>query len=215
MESREMPGLIGRKIAMTQVFAEDGRVVPVTVIVAGPCPVVRVRTVEGDGYAAVQLAFGPKPAAKLTRAERGHLQHHKIEPHHVLRELRTAETFQPGAVLDVDIFAPGERVDVIGTSKGRGFQGVVRRHHYKGGPETHGCKTHDMPGSIGASAWPSRVIKGRRLPGHMGMARNTVKNVTVVKIDPERHLLLVRGAVPGGRNSLVVVRKRPDGRKEG
>ena len=210
-----MPGLIGRKIAMTQVFAEDGRVVPVTVIAAGPCPVVCVKTLASDGYAAVQLAFGPKPAAKLPRPERGHLQHHKIEPHQVLRELRTGETFAPGAVLDVSIFTPGERVDVIGTSKGRGFQGVVRRHHYKGGPETHGCKTHDMPGSVGASAWPSRVIKGRRLPGHMGMARCTARNITVVKIDKERHLLLVRGAVPGARNSLVLVRKRPGARKDG
>jgi large subunit ribosomal protein L3 len=211
-----MPGLIGRKIAMTQIFQEDGKVIPVTVLAAGPCPVVRVKTVASDGYSAVQLAYDPVAAGKLTQPARGHLQHHQVEPHRVLREFHTAgEAIEPGAVLDVDIFAPGEMVDVIGRSKGRGFQGVVKRHHYKGGPETHGCKTHDMPGSVGASAWPSRVIKGRRLPGHMGMARCTARNITVVKIDKERHLLLVRGAVPGARNSLVLVRKRPGVRKDG
>ncbi|MFH1143618.1 MAG: 50S ribosomal protein L3 [Candidatus Eisenbacteria bacterium] len=210
-----MPGLIGKKIAMTQIFKEDGTVIPVTVLAVGPCPVVRVKTLASDGYAAVQLAYEPIAAAKLTRPQRGYLEHNKLEMHKVLRELRTEGTFEPGAVLDVTIFEAGERVDVIGCSKGRGFQGVVRRHHYKGGPETHGCKTHDMPGSIGASAWPSRVIKGRRLPGHMGMVRRTAKNVQVVKIDPERHLLLIRGAIPGGRNSLVLVRKRAGSRKEG
>jgi large subunit ribosomal protein L3 len=164
--------------------------------------------VASDGYSAVQLAYDPVAAGKLTQPARGHLQHHQVEPHRVLREFHTAgEAIEPGAVLDVDIFAPGEMVDVIGRSKGRGFQGVVKRHHYKGGPETHGCKTHDMPGSVGASAWPSRV--------NMGMARCTARNITVVKIDKERHLLLVRGAVPGARNSLVLVRKRPGVRKDG
>ncbi len=211
-----MPGLIGRKIAMTQVFQEDGTVVPVTVLAMGPCPVVRVKTRASDGYAAVQMAYDPVKAGKLTKPARGHLERHQVQPHLVLREMRTPEDgLEAGAVLDVNMFAPGEIVDVIGTSKGRGFQGVVRRHNYRGGPETHGCKTHDMPGSIGASAWPSHVIKGRRLPGHMGMARTTVRNLTVVKIDPERNLLLVRGGVPGARHSLVVVRKRASARKDG
>ena len=210
-----MPGLIGRKIAMTQVFEEDGTVVPVTVLAAGPCPVVRVRTEAADGYNAVQLAYDPLPVARINRPEKGHLERHNVAPHRVLRELRTGEAFEPGSVLDVGMFEPGERVDVIGNSKGRGFQGVVKRHNFAGGPETHGCKTHDMPGSIGASAWPSHVIKGRRLPGHMGTTRKTALNLAVVKIDKERNLLLVRGAVPGGRNSLVLVRKRSGERKDG
>jgi large subunit ribosomal protein L3 len=210
-----MPGLIGRKIGMTQVFQEDGTVIPVTVLAMGPCPVVRMKTAESDGYASVQLAFEPILARKLTRSRQGHLKKHGQEPHRFVREFRTAEALAPGAVLDVTLFTPGDRVDVIGTSKGKGFQGVVRRHHFKGGPETHGCKTHDMPGSVGASAWPSHVIKGRRLPGHMGDARRTAINLTVVRIDKDRHLLIVRGAVPGGRNSLVMVRrtKRVAGRK--
>ena len=210
-----MPGLIGRKIGMTQVFKEDGTVVPVTVLAMGPCPVVRMKTAESDGYSAVELAFETVPARKVTRPRVGHLKQHGLEPHRFLREFRTQEPLSPGTVLDVTFFGPGDRVDVIGTSKGKGFQGVVRRHHFKGGPETHGCKTHDMPGSIGASAWPSHVIKGRRLPGHMGDVRRTSSNLTVVQIDKDHNLLIVRGAVPGGRNSLVVVRrtKKAVGRK--
>ena len=202
-----MPGLIGRKIGMTQVFEEDGTAVPVTVLVVGPCPIVQVRTREADGYGAVQLAYDKVLARKLSKPERGHLAKHKLEPHRVLREFRTAETLEPGTVLDVNMFALGDRVDVIGTTKGRGFQGTRKRHGYHGGPATHGCKTHDQPGSIGASAWPSHVIKGRRLPGHMGDVRQTALNLRVVRIDPDRNLLLVRGAVPGGRNGLVIVRK--------
>ncbi len=202
-----MPGLIGRKIAMTQVFGEDGTVVPVTVLAVGPCPVVCVRTEENAGYRAVQLAYDPVAARKLNRPRTGHLKQNHLEPHRVLREFRTVQPVEAGSVLDVTIFQPGERVDVIGTSKGRGFQGVVRRHHFHGGPATHGCKTHDMPGSIGASAWPSHVIKGRRLPGHMGDHRCTAKNLTVVRIDKDRNLLVIKGAVPGARNSLVLVRR--------
>jgi len=210
-----MPGLIGRKIGMTQVFKEDGTVIPVTVLAMGPCPVVRAKTAESDGYSAVELAFETVQARKVTHPRVGHLKKHGLEPHRFLREFRTSEPPAAGTVLDVTLFGPGDRVDVIGTSKGKGFQGVVRRHHYKGGPETHGCKTHDMPGSIGASAWPSHVIKGRRLPGHMGDARRTASNLTVVRIDKDHNLLIVRGAVPGGRNSLVVVRrtKKAVGRK--
>jgi large subunit ribosomal protein L3 len=202
-----MPGLIGRKVGMTQVFAEDGAVTPVTVLEVGPCPVTAVRTAEHDGYSAVQLAFDPVTARKLSRAEVGHCRAAGIEPHRALRELRTAEPPEKGSVLDVSIFAVGERVDVIGTMKGRGFQGVVRRHGYHGGPETHGCKTHDVPGSIGASAWPSHVIKGRRLPGQMGNKRRTAKNLQVVAVDKDRNLLVVKGAVPGARDALVLVRK--------
>jgi large subunit ribosomal protein L3 len=202
-----MPGLIGRKIGMTQVFEESGTAIPVTVLELGPCPVVDVRTAELHGYSAVQLAFDPIPPRKLTKPRLGHLKAHKIEPHRTLREFRTDAPPAQGTVLDVTLFELGETVHVIGTTKGRGFQGVVKRHGYHGGPETHGCKTHDMPGSIGASADPSHVIKGRRLPGHMGDARKTAKNLKVVRIDKERNLLVVRGAVPGARNSLVMVRK--------
>jgi large subunit ribosomal protein L3 len=209
-----MSGLIGRKVGMTQVFQEDGTVIPVTVLAMGPCPVVRTKTVETDGYAAVELAYEPVLARKVSRPRLGHLKQHGLEPHRFLREFRVAEPAAAGTVLDVTLFNPGDRVDVIGTTKGRGFQGVVRRHNYKGGPESHGCKTHDMPGSIGASAWPSHVIKGRRLPGHMGDARHTAANLTVVKIDKDRNLLIVRGAVAGGRNSLVMVRRtKKAGRK--
>jgi large subunit ribosomal protein L3 len=208
-----MPGLIGRKIAMTQVFEENGFVIPVTVLELGPCPVVDVRTQDRDGYSAVQLAFDPVPARKLTRPRQGHLKAHKVEPHRTLREFRTEAPPEQGTVLDVSIFEVGERVSVIGTTKGRGFQGVVKRHGFHGGPETHGCKTHNMPGSIGASADPSHVIKGRRLPGHMGDARKTAKNLKVVQVDKDRNLLVVKGAVPGARNSLVMVRKGQVGEK--
>ncbi len=202
-----MSGLIGRKIAMTQVFEEDGRVIPVTVLEMGPCPVVAVRTAEADGYQAVQLAFEPVPARKLTKPQIGHLKSAGIEPHRTLREFVTAEEHAAGDVLDVTLFAEGDHVDVTGTTKGRGFQGVVKRHGFHGGPETHGCKTHDSPGSIGASATPARVLKGKKMPGHMGNSRKTVKNLKVVRIDKDRNLLVVRGAVPGSRNALVTVRK--------
>ncbi len=207
--------MIGRKIGMTQVFGEDGSVIPVTVLEVGPCPVVAVRTPERDGYKAVQLAFDPVPERKLNKPRLGHLKKHGVGAYRTLREFRTDEEFEPGAVLDVGIFEPGEKVDVVGTTKGRGFQGVVRRHGFHGGPETHGCKTHDAPGSIGASATPSRVIKGKKLPGHMGNARKTIKNLTVVKVDKERNLLIVKGAVPGARNSLVMVRKTGKTEKKG
>ena len=202
-----MAGLIGRKVGMTQIFREDGTVIPVTVLAMGPCPVVRMKTAETDGYSAAELAYEPVQARKVTRPRAGHLKKRGLEPHRFVREFRTAEPLAPGSVLDVTLFQPGDRVDVIGTTKGRGFQGVVKRHKYHGGPETHGCKTHDMPGSIGASAWPSHVIKGRRLPGHMGDARQTTHNLVVVQIDKDHNLLVVRGAVPGGRNALVMVRR--------
>ncbi|MCK4412615.1 MAG: 50S ribosomal protein L3 [Candidatus Eisenbacteria sp.] len=213
-----MPGLIGRKIGMTQIFAENGTAIPVTVVAAGPCPVVQVKTIERDGYAAVQLAYDVVPARKLTRPQLGHLQKREVEPHRVLREFRTEETggeIAAGAVLDVTIFAPGDRIDVVGRTKGRGFQGVVRRHGFHGGPETHGCKTHDQPGSIGASASPARVVKGKKLPGQMGAGRKTIRNLRVVNVDKERNLLVIRGAVPGCRNSLVLVRKIAGETQEG
>ena len=203
-----MLGLIGRKVGMTQVFTEKGSVVPVTVIEAGPCPVVDVRTAEKNGYRAVQLGWGEIKERKLTKPEIGHLKKHGTGLLKHLREFRTdRDDVKAGDTLKVDLFEIGSRVDVIGTSIGRGFQGVVKRHHFRGGPESHGCKTKDMPGSVGASAWPSHVIKGKRLPGQMGNKRITVRNLQVVKIDTDRNLVVLRGSIPGSINGLVVIRQ--------
>ncbi|MDM7915480.1 MAG: 50S ribosomal protein L3 [Candidatus Eisenbacteria bacterium] len=211
-----MLGLIGRKVGMTQVFLENGAAVPVTVIVAGPCSVVEVRTAEKHGYSALQLGWGDVKETKLTKAEIGHLKSHGCGPVRHLREFRTESgEYKPGDKLTVDLFEVGSRVDVIGTSIGRGFQGVVKRHHFRGGPESHGCKTKDMPGSIGASAWPSHVIKGKRLPGQMGNKRITTKNLQVVRVDKDRNLVVLRGCVPGAINSLVQLRIAGKGRKKG
>ena len=210
-----MLGLIGRKIGMTQVFLEDGEAVPVTVIEAGPCPIVDVRTPEKNGYRAIQLGWGEVLERKLTKPRIGHFKSRGLTPLKFLREFRTNRAdLKQGDMLSVDLFEVGTKVDVIGTSIGRGFQGVVKRHHFRGGPASHGCKTKDMPGSVGASAWPSHVIKGKKLPGHMGDARATVKNLTVVRIDKDRNLMVVRGAIPGSVNSLVLVRAAGKGSKE-
>ncbi len=203
-----MLGLIGRKVGMTQVFTDKGAVVPVTVIEAGPCRVVDVRTVEKNGYRAVQLGWGEVKERKLSKAEVGHLKTHGAPLCKHLREFRTErDDMKAGDTLKVDLFEIGSRVDVIGTSIGRGFQGVVKRHHFRGGPESHGCKTKDMPGSVGASAWPSHVVKGKRLPGQMGNKRITVRNLEVVRIDTDRNLVILKGAIPGSINGLVVVRQ--------
>jgi large subunit ribosomal protein L3 len=215
VEERAMPGLIGRKIGMTQIFEENGAAVPVTVLEVGPCPVVEMRTPERHGYHAVQLAFDPLSARKLNKPAQGHLKAHGVEPHRILREFRTSETFERGTVLDVSLFEVGDRVRVIGTTKGRGFQGVVKRHGFHGGRETHGCKTHDSPGSMGQSAYPSHVFKGKKLPGHMGNTRKTIKSLKVVRVDKDRNLLVVKGAVPGGRNSLIMVQKTGRTEKKG
>jgi len=203
------PGIIGRKIGMTQLFREDGEIV-VTAIEAGPCFVTQVKTKEKDGYNAIQLGFGE--AKRLNSPERGHLKGIGLLKH--LREFRVEDvsSFTPGQKVDVDIFKPGDLVDVTGTSKGRGFAGVVKRHHFAGGPKTHGqSDRHRAPGSVGATTFPGRVLKGMRMAGHMGNARVTVRNLRVVDVDPARHLLLVEGAVPGGRNGLLLIRKATKG----
>ena len=203
-----MLGLIGKKIGMTQLFSEKGHVIPVTVLEAGPCRVVQVKSMENDGYAAAQLGFETVAERKLPKPERGHLVRHGSGALKHLREFRLeagAAELKTGDTLDVTQFEVGARVDVVSTSKGHGFQGVVKRHHFTGGRETHGSKTNDLPGSIGSSAWPSHVWKGKRLPGQMGNKRITAQNLEVVKIDQDRNLLLVRGAVPGGSNTLVVI----------
>jgi len=191
---------------MTQVF-DQNRLTPVTVIEAGPCRVVVVKTKERDGYEAVQLSFGEVKESKLSKAELGHLKKNKAPASRVLREFKKDGEPTVGQSVTVDMFKKGDWVDVIGVSKGKGFQGVVRRHHYAGGPESHGSMFHRHPGSIGASSYPSRVWKGKALPGHMGDERVTTQRLKVVESRPDEHLLFVRGAIPGAANGIVVIRK--------
>ena len=201
-----MAALIGKKLGMTQVFTEDGTRVPVTVIEAGPCPVTAVRSPERDGYDAVQLAFGEAPEHKLTKAELGHLKKSGAGPARTLVEFRDAAEHQVGEVLTVEQFEPGQRVKVSGVAVGKGFQGTVRRHNFRRGPVSHGSHNIRAPGAIGASADPARVFKGMKMPGRMGGRRSTQRRLEVVEIDPQRNLLLVKGAVPGPRNGTVEVR---------
>ncbi len=203
-----MKGIVGRKIGMTQVFdQETGRLVPVTVIQAGPCPVVAVRTTDVDGYDAVQLAWEEAPERKLTKPELGHLKENGVGPHRKLVEIRGPHELTPGETVTVEAFEPGEKVKVTGISIGKGFQGTVKRHNFGRGPVTHGSHNIRKPGSVGASATPSRVFKGVRMAGRMGGRRATQVALTVVDRDPEQNLLLVRGSVPGHRNATVVVRE--------
>jgi large subunit ribosomal protein L3 len=207
-----MSGIIGKKLGMTQIFEENGIVVPVTVIEAGPCPVVQVRTAEREGYAAVQLGFGAKKEIRATRAEKGHAAKAGLEvAPAVLREFRVAAAESPavGESITVERFETGGKVKITGTTKGRGFQGVVKRHGFSGGRASHGAtRIHRAPGSIGAGTNPSRVIKGKRMPGHMGHAQRTVLNLRVAKVDAERNLLYVRGAVPGPNGGYVFITKQ-------
>jgi large subunit ribosomal protein L3 len=200
-------GIIGTKLGMTQLFdQESGIVTPVTVIEAGPCPVVQVKTAETDGYGAVQLAFGAVKERKLSRPETGHLKHAGISPHRHLVEFRGAEGLSVGDTVTVESFQPGESVKVSGRSKGKGFAGTIKRHNFASGPKSHGSHNVRAPGSIGASAWPARVMKGIRGPGQMGNKRITQKGLEIVEIRPADNLLMVRGAVPGPRNGVVEVR---------
>jgi large subunit ribosomal protein L3 len=205
-----MSGIIGRKLGMTQIFDESGAVVPVTVIEAGPCPVVQVRTEDKDGYAAVQLGFGAQKDSRATRAEKGHATKAGLETApRVLKEFRFDDAPAVGESVTVDGFQSGIRVKVTGVTKGRGFQGVMKRHGFGGGRASHGAtRVHRAPGSIGAGTNPSRVIKGKKMPGHMGHAQQTVRNLLVAKVDAERNLLYVRGAVPGPVNGVVFVTKQ-------
>ena len=204
-----MDAIIGRKLGMTQLFAEDGTATPVTVIEAGPCPVVQVRPAREGAPARVQLGFGTARAKRSTKAERGHAAKAGLEAApRVLREFPArGDAPERGAVVTVAAFAAGERVKVTGVSNGRGFQGVVHRHHFGGGPATHGNTRFRKPGSVGAGTDPSRVIKGKRMPGHMGAERSTEINLLVAKVDGERNLLYVRGAVPGPMRGIVTVSK--------
>ena len=208
-------GIIGRKMGMTQLFAEDGTVTPVTVIKAGPCVVIQTKSAAGrDGYNAVQLGFveeKPIRIKNVTKPLRGHFEKTGggTPPTRVLKEIRLTD--EPDAAIGdqikVDVFADGDKIDVVGKSKGRGFAGTIKRHNFSRGPESHGSMNVREPGSIGQSAYPSRVIKGTRSSGHMGDARVTVQNLTVVKVDVENNLLMVRGAIPGPNGGLIVVKK--------
>ena len=203
-----MKGILGTKLGMTQVFDET-RAVPVTVIKAGPCVVAQIKTEERDGYDAVQLAFGDVRPNKVTKPMKGHYEANSAEPRRHLVELRTADagTYEPGQELRADLFEAGDVVDVVGVSKGKGFAGVMKRHGFAGLKASHGThRVHRAPGAIGACATPSRVFKGMRMAGNHGNSRVTVLNLTVVQADPERNLLLVKGAVPGPEGGLVMVR---------
>jgi large subunit ribosomal protein L3 len=199
-------GIIGKKLGMSQVF--DGReLIPVTVIQAGPCKVVQKKTVAKDGYEAVQLAFQEeKKKGRITKAAAGHFKKSDTAPHRFLREFRM-EGYEQGQDVKVDIFKKGELIAVSGVSKGKGFAGVMKRHNFAGGPGGHGSMFNRAPGSIGASAYPSRVWPGKKLPGHMGSATVTVKNLKIIEVRPDQNLLFVRGAVPGGENALVLITK--------
>ena len=201
-----MPGILAKKLGMTQVFAQDGRLERVTVLEAGPCPVTAVRTAETDGYTAVQLAFGASKEKHLSKAELGHLRKADSAPMRHLVEFRDESGLSIGDTVTVEAFETGQKVKVAGTSKGKGFQGTIKRHNFASGPKSHGSHNKRAPGSIGASAWPARVMKGIRGPGQMGNERVTQKGLTIVQIDAEQNLLLVRGAVPGSRNGMVEVR---------
>jgi len=203
-------GLIGKKVGMTQLFGPDGAVHPATVLKAGPCVVSQVKTAEKDGYEAVQLGLVEARPHKENKPTEGHFKKAGVPPARVRREVRVktgSDPLKAGDQVNVSIFSDGERVDVIGTSRGKGFQGVVKRHHFKGGRASHGSMFHKAPGSIGASSDPSRVVKGRRMSGHMGNAGVTTRNFKVLPVDAENNLLLVEGSVPGGPNSVVVIRK--------
>ena len=202
-----MAAILARKVGMTQRFLEDGRVERVTVLEAGPCPVTGIRTVERDGYEAVQLAFGACKEKSLTKAELGHLKKNDAPAHRVVREFRDeAGELLVGNTVTVEAFSAGDKVKISGTSKGKGFQGTIKRHNFKRGPKSHGSHNVRAPGSIGASATPSRVFKGIRGPGRMGGDRVTQKGLTVIDVLPRQNLLLVRGAVPGAKGGVVEVR---------
>jgi large subunit ribosomal protein L3 len=201
--------LIGKKLGMSQLFSAHGEITPVTVVQAGPCTVAQIKTVERDGYNALQLGFGDRKPRRTPKPVLGHCEKCGKGPFAVLREVRVPETkdFQLGQELSAEIFQVGEYVQVMGTSKGKGFAGTIKRWNFSRGPMSHGSMNKRPPGSIGSSAWPSRVIKGRKLPGHMGNRRVTVKNLRVVDIRPEQNLIFLKGAVPGGRNGILMIRK--------
>ncbi len=201
--------ILGRKIGMTQLFAEDGTMVPVTVVMAGPCPVVQKKTVDHEGYDAIQVGFAPIREKLATKPMLGHFAKAKVAPHRYVRELKLedANTYEVGQVIKADIFAAGDKVDVTGTSKGHGFQGNIKRHNQARGRKTHGSHSYRVAGSMGACTYPGEVFKTKNLPGHMGSERVTVQNLEVVRADAERNLLLIKGAIPGANGGFVIVKE--------
>jgi large subunit ribosomal protein L3 len=212
-----MKGIIGKKVGMTQVFDDNGNAIPVTVIQAGPCYVTQVRTAEKDGYVAVQLGFNETKPQRLTKGQLGHLQKTSLPALRVLREFRLKNgdvDVAEGETVKADVFAAGERVDVIGTSKGRGFAGTIKRHKFHRQPKTHGASDRERaPGSVGGTTNPGRVFKGQRMAGRMGNARVTAQNLEVVRVDAERNLLAVRGSVPGANGGIVIIKPTTRGRR--
>jgi large subunit ribosomal protein L3 len=209
-------GIIGRKVGMTQVFDADGTIHPATVIKAGPCVVVQAKNAATDGYEAVQLGLVDERPAKLGKPLGGHFRKAGVPPTRVRREVKVAtggEAVKAGDQVLVSIFSNGERVDVIGTGRGKGFQGVVKRHHFAGGAATHGSMFHRAPGSIGASSFPSRVVKGMRAAGRMGGGRVTTRNLKVLRVDADNHLLIIEGGIPGAPTGVVIVRKATAAKK--
>lgn len=205
-----MKGIIGRKVGMTQIFDEKGNIIPVTVIQAGPCFVTQIRTADKDGYVAVQLGYGETKPKHLTQGQLGHLRRNNLPALRILREFRVKDdevSVNEGQEIKADVFAKGERVDVIGTSKGRGFAGGIKRHGFKRQPKTHGQSDRERaPGSVGQNTFPGRTMKGQRMAGHYGNERVTIQNLEVVVVDAERNLLAVRGSIPGAKNGLVLVK---------
>ncbi|MDD5724409.1 MAG: 50S ribosomal protein L3 [Syntrophales bacterium] len=201
-------GLIGKKLGMTQIFWDDGSVIPVTAIEAGPCVVIQKKTGDVDGYDAIQLGFDRVKEKAVNKPLNGHFKKADKGSFRILKEFRLESTddYEVGSELRADVFKIGDYIDVVGTTRGRGFAGVVKRHGFKGGRATHGSMFHRAPGSIGASAHPSRVFKGKKLPGHMGNNRQTVQNLMVVSVRPEQNLILVKGAVPSGKNGIVLIK---------
>jgi large subunit ribosomal protein L3 len=200
--------LIGKKIGMTQIFEESGRVVPVSVIEAGPCPIIQVKTLEKEGYAAIQIGFDETKESRVNKPEAGHFKKAGVAVRRILREIRVndASTFKVGDTLDVKLFEGAKIVHVTGTSKGRGFAGTIKRHNFERGRKTHGNKNYREPGSVGSSAYPSRIMPGKRMPGRMGGVKRTTRNLTLVQIDAENNLLFIKGSIPGANNGIVFVR---------
>ncbi len=202
-------GLIGKKLGMTSLFSSDGKYLPVTVVRAGPCVVTQIKTIATDGYNALQLGFDEKKESRINKPLKGHLKKSGEGCFAYLREVPVADPneYSLGQTIKLDLFKVGEHVDVTGTSKGRGFAGVIKRHGFHRGPESHGSHSHRAPGSIGSSAWPSRVVKGKKMPGHYGTDRKTVRNLEIVDIRPEENLIMIKGALPGFRSGLVAINK--------
>jgi large subunit ribosomal protein L3 len=209
-------GLIGKKLGMTRLFTGDGRWIDVTVLEAGPCTVVQRKTKDRDGYDAVQLGFGELKESRCNKPLKGHFAKAGTAPKKKLQEIRVAadSALKQGDEVKASIFTAGERVDICGVSKGKGFAGVIKRHHFAGGPGAHGSMFHRAPGSIGQRQTPAKVYPNKRMPGHMGQERTTIRNIEIVNVDPERNLLIVRGCVPGAAGGIVTVRKTNVGRKK-